>query len=630
MKEIKRNAKSFFRAFDAIAKKENLSLYHIFVFATSKRGRRYILRMFSTIYNFAMQRFFGIPSKFEKDYQKWMKIHFPTQSALNEFKKEAENFTFQPVFSVVLPVYNTPIEYLKTAIDSVINQTYPHWELCISDDCSPDQALRDFIVEMSHTDKRIKYAFRESNGHISENTNTAIGLATGDYIAFMDHDDRLRPDALFQNAKVLNANRHVELLYSDEDKFNDEGIHFRPRFKPDWCPDGFLSQNYLCHFIVVKRSIVTEIGGLRKGFEGSQDYDFLLRATEKTNHIYHIPMMIYHWRSHQGSVAQNNYSKPYAYEAAQRALQEALERRGKEGTVHMVGYMLGLYSIRYAIKDIQKVSIIIPSKNKAELCEDLLTSIFNLTIYPDYEVIIVDNNSDEQSFFDFISKWEQLEPRRFKCIKDNGDFNFSRLINNGVKASSGTYLLMLNNDMKVIDKDWLHALVEQAQFETTGVVGAKLIYKNERIQHAGMVLGMKDDISRHTSARLDKDYPGYDSIIITINNYSSITGACLMVRKAIFNQVGGFDESIPIDFNDLDFCLKVKELGLNNIYLPHVTLFHYESVSRSHPKKSRKSHLIYDQSAAIIRKRWAKYIEHDPCISPYLIYEGNEFNIRMR
>ena len=306
-----------------------------------------------------------------------------------------------------------------------------------------------------------------------------------------------------------------------------------------------------------------------------------------------------------------------------------MARRGRPGTVTMIGHLKGLYAVRYAIRTFDKVSIVIPTKNKANMCDELLASIFEVTCYPNFEVIMVDNGSSEPSFFAMKEKWQKLEPVRFKCIADEGDFNFSRLVNNGVKASSGNYVLLLNNDMKVIDSDWLNALVEQVQFESTGVVGAKLIYKNERIQHAGMVLGMKDEISRHPSARLDRDFPGNDAVVITINNYSSITGACLMVSKKVFNTVGGFDEAIPVDYNDLDFCLKVKELGLNNIYLPHVTLFHYESVSRSHPKKSRKSHLIFEQSAAIIRKKWAKYIAHDPCISPHLIYEGSAFHIQL-
>ena len=558
-----------------------------------------------------------------------MRLHFPTQQDLEKFKREAEAFSYQPVFSIVLPIYNTPMNYLKAAIDSVLAQTYQRWELCISDDCSPNGEPKAYIEALAAKDNRIKFVQRKENGHISENTNSAIALATGDYIAFMDHDDYLRADALFQNAKILNENRQIELLYSDEDKVNDIGEHFKPRFKPDWCPDSFLSQNYLCHFIVVKRAIVNDLGGLRKGFEGSQDYDFLLRATEKTKHIYHIPMILYHWRSHDGSVAKNNFSKPYAFEAGQRAIEEALARRGRPGTVTMIGHLKGLYAVRYAIRTFDKVSIVIPTKNKANMCDELLASIFEVTCYPNFEVIMVDNGSSEPSFFAMKEKWQKLEPVRFKCIADEGDFNFSRLVNNGVKASSGNYVLLLNNDMKVIDSDWLNALVEQVQFESTGVVGAKLIYKNERIQHAGMVLGMKDEISRHPSARLDRDFPGNDAVVITINNYSSITGACLMVSKKVFNTVGGFDEAIPVDYNDLDFCLKVKELGLNNIYLPHVTLFHYESVSRSHPKKSRKSHLIFEQSAAIIRKKWAKYIAHDPCISPHLIYEGSAFHIQL-
>ena len=627
LKELLGKLRSARGNLEGIIKKENLSFYHVFVFLTSRRGRRFILRMLNLGIDFILLKLFGIKTRKNKEYENWRKRNTPSIQQLEEFKSQAAQFNYKPLISIVVPVYNPPIEYLKATIESVKKQVYSNWELCLSDDNSPNKEVRSIIQDYAKNDPRIKYVFRAVNGHISENSNSALSICTGEFIAFLDHDDCLTEEALFENVQLLNEDNRIDLIYSDEDKFDETGRYFDARFKPDWCPDSFLSQNYICHFVVARHSLVKQAGGFRKGFEGSQDYDFLLRITELTPRIRHIAKILYHWRSHSESVAQNKFSKPYAFTAGLHALQESIERRGRPGTVSMIGNLSGLYSVRYDIKVCKKVSVLIPSRNKAELCSVLLDSLFQITNYPDFEVVLIDNNSDAADFKALITKWLQAEPARFRYLRDEDEFNFSRLINNGARFATGEFLLLLNNDMKVIDADWMHAMVEQAQFSTTGAVGAKLIFANERIQHAGMIVGQKNELSRHPFVGYDKDYPGDFSAVITINNYSSVTGACLMVQKSAFEQVGGMDENLPEDFNDLDLCLKLLELGRRNIYLPHVVLFHYESMSRSHPKKSKKSHTVYKNSYAIMAKRWKKYMEHDSCCSTHLHYEGNAFTI---
>lgn len=607
-----------------ILSKQNLSLFRIYTVISSKRGRK-------KIYSFVLKGvklILGIKSKENIAYEIWLKKNYPTSNQLEQFKKEIDSLNFKPTISIILPVYNPPIDFLRKAIDSVINQVYSNWELCISDDYSPFDETRELIKEFAKKDSRIKFVFRSSNGHISENSNSAITLATGEYLAFLDQDDELSPDALFQNIKVLNDDSTIDLIYSDEDKIDARGNHLDPHFKPEWCPDSFLSRNYICHLVVVKALLIKEINGFRIGFEGSQDYDLLLRVTEKTKNIHHIAKVLYHWRLHFSSTSLNSDAKPYAFNNGIKAIEDALLRRRLKGKVSLIDNTPGFYKIRYEILNKEKVTIIIPTKDKADLCEVIIDSIFKLTDYPNYEVILINNNSTEPSFFNMVKKWESLEPNRFSCMSDNNSFNFSHLMNLGAKNAKGKYLLLLNNDTKIIHSDWMTAMVEQAQFKNTGAVGARLLYPNDTIQHAGVIIGL-GGIAGHHHVRFDKDASGYYFYLIATTNFSAVTAACLMVRKDLFDEVDGFDEKLAVEFNDVDFCLKLKDKGYNNIYLPHVTLYHFESISRGHPQKNKKSYQQHLIDLSIFKNKWQKYIDYDPCYNQHFskVFDDYRLNI---
>ena len=453
--------------------------------------------------------------------------------------------------------------------------------------------------------------------------------ATGEYVTLLDQDDLLTPDALFKNVKVLNKDQTVDLIYSDEDKVNEKGQRTDPHFKPDWCPDNFLSRNYLGHLLLLRKDILDQINGFRIGFEGSQDYDLMLRYTEHCKNIHHIPEVLYHWRMHDASTASNEEAKPYAFESGVKALEDALDRRGVKGKVALVENLPGFYSIRYEIENPGKVSVIIPSKNLADITNVAIESIFKLTDYPDFEVILISNNSDEQAFFDLAKKWKEKEPERFVFIEDNGSFNFSRLMNNGAKVATGEYLLLLNNDTEIIHADWMTGMVEQAQRESVGAVGVKLLYPNEAVQHAGVVIGL-GGVAGHSFVNHKRTDPGYFYYLKSISNYSAVTAACLMVKRSVFEEVKGFDEGLAVEFNDVDFCLRVKELGLDNVYLPHVELFHYESISRGHPHKTRKSYNQSMKEVQFFSERWDKYIKNDPCYSKHLSLIFTDFRLRVR
>jgi GT2 family glycosyltransferase len=454
-------------------------------------------------------------------------------------------------------------------------------------------------------------------------------MSTGEYVALLDQDDLLSQDALYKNVLALNENNKIDLIYSDEDKMNEKGQRVDPHFKPDWCPDNFLSRNYLGHLLLLKQSILKEIGGFREGYEGSQDYDLLLRYTEKSKVIHHIPEVLYHWRMHMNSTAVNEEAKPYAFNNGIKALEDALVRRGIAGKVNLIENLPGFYSIRYQIDTFKKVSIIIPSKDKADITNTAIESIFNLTTYPNYEVILISNNSSEQSFFDLVTKWKKLKPDNFVYIEDNGNFNFSRLINNAAKVATGDYLLLLNNDVEIIQKDWMTAMVEQAQRESIGVVGVKLLYSNDTVQHAGVVIGL-GGVAGHSFVGQERNASGYFYYLKSISNYSALTAACILVKKETFEQVNGFDENLAIEFNDVDFCLKVKELGYNNIYLPHVELYHYESISRGHPHKTRKSYQQSMKEVDYFSNKWTSYIQNDPCYSKHLSLIFTDFRLRVK
>lgn len=525
-----------------------------------------------------------------------------------------------------MPVYNTPEVFLREAIQSVLDQVYPDWELCIADDASTAPHIRGILEEYQRKDSRIKVVFRTQNGHISVTSNSALELATGEFIGLLDHDDVLTPDALYEVVSLLNQNPAADMIYSDEDKLNEKGELTGHFFKPDWCPDSFLSRMYTCHFGVYRREIINQIGGFRVGYEGSQDYDLVLRFTEKTNQIFHIPKILYHWRIHSSSAAGGTEAKPYAYEAAKRALQDAIDRRGEPGIVKDVPLYLGHYQIRYKVLNYKKVSIIIPTKDLGEILNRCLESIFTLTIYPDYEVIVIDNGSREPETQEILVKWQEKEPNRFKYYALDIPFNFSKINNDAVSKATGDYLLFLNNDTEVIHPDWIDAMVEQAQRQSIGAVGALLRYPDQVVQHAGVVVGI-GHFAAHSHRMASETDPGYYGQIISMSNYSAVTAACLMCRREVFEQVGGFDEQLAVAYNDVDFCLKLVEEGYRNIYLPHVVLYHYESKSRGYdttPDKLQR----FMQEVTLMRQRWQRYVDHDSCYNPNLTLSASDYSLR--
>ncbi|MEA5541439.1 glycosyltransferase family 2 protein [Limnoraphis robusta Tam1] len=525
-----------------------------------------------------------------------------------------------------MPVYNTPEQFLREAIQSVIDQVYPYWELCIADDASTRSSIQPILAEYQEKDSRIKVVFRTQNGHISEASNSALELATGEFIALLDHDDVLTPDALYEIVHLLNQHPEADMIYSDEDKLNEEGELASPFFKPDWCPDSFLSRMYTCHLGVYRRELVNQVGNFRVGYEGSQDYDLVLRFTEKTDHIFHIPKVLYHWRIHSESAASGTEAKPYAYQAAVKALQDAIDRRGEKGVVQQVKGFPGHYIVRYEIKEYKQVSIIIPTRDLGEILDRCLESIFTKSTYPNYEVIVIDNGSVEDYTHQVIAKWSEKESSRFNCYRLDIPFNYSKLNNYAVSQAKGDYLLFLNNDTEVITSDWIEAMVEQAQRPSIGAVGALLLYPDDTIQHAGVVMGMRD-VAAHSHQNCQASQPGYYGQIASMNNYLAVTAACLMCRREVFERVGGFDEQLAIAYNDVDFCLKLVQQGYRNLYLSHVLLYHDESKSRGDEDTPEKLYR-YMEEVKLIRQRWRKFIDNDPCYNPNLTLSQFDYSIK--
>lgn len=546
---------------------------------------------------------------------------------IKQIRRSIHGFEQKPLFSVIMPTYNPRIDLFTKAIDSVIRQLYPHWELCIADDCSTDPEVRETLEKYCREDERVKVVYRSENGHISRASNSALELATGEYAVLMDHDDLLREDALYEMARAVNYYGNADLIYSDEDKIDEWGIHSEPHFKPDWCPENLLSRNYLGHVCTFKTAQLRDVGAWRAGYEGSQDYDLILRYTEIYNKVIHIPEVLYHWRVHSESAAMSEAVKPYAYRAAQKALLEAMNRRGWEATVDFLDSFRG-YRIRFNLLNQQAlVSIIIPSKNKAELLRKCFRSIERLSTYRNFEIILIDNLSDEKDFFKLVNQYSGQKKISFKCVQDKESFNFSRLINLGRRNASGDFLLLLNNDTEVISPDWLEAMMEHAQRREIGVVGAKLLYDNDTIQHAGVVVGL-GGAAGHVLVGEDRDGPGYFNYVNMLNTYSAVTAACFMVRTAVFDEVGGFDESFGTEYNDVDFCLKVREAGYQNLYVPHCELYHHESMSRGHPHSTAESYKKHVREVNLFRKKWKNYVERDPCYNPNLSLGVHNFGLK--
>lgn len=561
-------------------------------------------------------------------YELWLQENSPKSEDLRQMAEQVKVLKYQPLISIIMPVYNTPKELLQEAIESVLAQVYRHWELCIADDTSPKPYIKEVLANYAAKDERIKVVFRTKNGHISASSNSALEVATGEFIALLDHDDILAPEALYEMAVFLNQHPEADMIYSDEDKLNEQGKRTDPFFKPDWCPDSLLSRMYTCHLGVYRHSLIQQVGGFRVGYEGSQDYDLVLRVTEKTDKIFHIPKVLYHWRIHSESTAGNHQAKSYAEQAATKALTDALERRGEKcSKIVSPPESPGVYIIRYQIPEYKLVSIIIPTRNLGKILDRCLKSIFEKSTYPNYEVIVIDNGSDEPETAGIIANWKCQEPHRFKCYEYNIPFNYSSINNYAVTKAKGDYLLFLNNDTEVITSDWLEAMVEQAQRQTIGAVGALLLYPDNTVQHAGVVMGV-GGVAGHSHKHFPASHQGYVSQLASVNNYSAVTAACLMCRREVFQKVGGFEELLSVAFNDVDLCLNIASHGYRNIYLPHVILYHYESKSRGKEDTLEKQQR-FQQETEKMQQKWGHLIEQDPCYNPNLSREQENYSLRI-
>lgn len=507
-----------------------------------------------------------------EEYNNWFIQHNPHG---NTTIKQIE-YPYSPLISIITPVFNTDKIFLEKCIQSVLSQTYQNWELCLADDCSSKTYIKEVLNKYSKIDKRIKVIFRNKNGHISRASNSALKLASGEFIALVDHDDELWPNALSEVVKVLNTNPKIDFIYSDEDKIDANGVHVDPFFKPDWSPDLFLSTNYLCHLSIIRRKLVNKVGGFRPGFEGSQDYDLFLRVTELSNQIYHIPTILYSWRKVPGSTAAIYSSKNYANSASINALQDSLHRRNIEGFVKN-GLKLGSFKINYPIFHNPKVSIIIPTKDKVSLLQKCINSIINKTNYKNYEIIVVDTGSIEPSTLKYFNSIKTNSKISILTIADNL-FNYSKVNNNASTKAKGEYLLFLNNDTEVVNPQWLEELLALGQLPHVGPVGAKLLYPNKKIQHAGIEL-LSNGWPHHFSI----NYPDAESYSFPYLNYkdiiknpSAVSGACLLISKEKFNKLGGFNESYPLEFQDVDLSIRSRQQGYFPSYTPYAVLIHHE------------------------------------------------------
>ena len=521
-----------------------------------------------------------------------------------------------PLISVLLPVYNPDLKFLQAAIDSVRNQIYPKWELCLADDASTDPEVRPFLEATARSDARIKVTFRKSNGHISACSNSALSLATGEWCALLDQDDVFSENALAFVALEIAEHPEAGLIYSDEDKIDNHGARSNPFFKTDWNPELFLGQNFINHLGVYRRSLLHEIGGFRKGYEGSQDYDLALRCVEKLRpaQVRHIPQVLYHWRMAEGSLAAAADAKPYAKEAARRAIGDHLRRMGIAAQVVACPENVESHRVIYELaKPEPLVSIVIPTRDRVELLRQCVRSLRAVTDYPRTEIVIVDNNSVEAATHDYLR--ELVKKKIARVAEEHGPFNFSRLINRGVAAAQGEVVGLLNNDIEAEDKGWLREMVSQAMRADVGAVGSRLWYPTGGLQHGGVILGL-GGVAGQVYHMIPRGHPGYFNRAFLQQNYSALTAACLVLRKDVFVDVGGFDQiNLSINFNDVDFCLRIRERGLQIIWTPYANLIHHESASRGHQRTLAEQNQFF-REAEYMQKRWGAELQCDPFYSP--------------
>lgn len=534
-----------------------------------------------------------------------------------------------PRISILVPVYNTPPRFLKACVDSVLLQTYADWELCLHDDASTHPNTLQVLSRLQKADLRIKLSRSSANQNISLATNAALEMASGEYVTFLDHDDALDPDALSQVAAAIAGNPQAEWIYSDEDKIEPSGLRHTPFFKPDWNPDLLRSFNYVTHLAVYKRELLERIGCMRPGFEGAQDYDLALRAAEAVpaQRIVHIPKILYHWRRIPASTAADTRAKPYADAAGKRALREHLERTGVKAKV-LSGIIPTFYRVKRQVQGEPSVAIIIPFRDRLDLLDRCVSSIRQRSTYRSYRLLLVDNKSSDPAVLRYLASTEQMPDTR--VIPYPHEFNYSALNNYAVSQTDCDYILLLNNDTEVIARDWLQLLLEHAQRPEVGAVGARLLFPDRSVQHAGVVL-LATGPGHSFKGSLDYDH-GYFGLSSVIRDCSAVTGACLMTRRELYEEAGGLDEvNLPIAYNDVDYCLRLREKGYLIVYTPYAKLFHHESVTRGYDDKLARKSASEAQRVKSERdymaRRWSAWMTRDPYYNPNLTQTREDYRL---
>lgn len=535
---------------------------------------------------------------------------------------------YRPLISIALPVYNPRVEWLCECLESVLAQSYPHWQLCIADDASSDPVVRDTLERYAQQDDRIEVTFRTSNGHICAASNSALSRVRGEFVALLDHDDRLSPNALLRVAEALQRSPDAGLLYSDEDKITAEGLRYDPHFKPQWNPDLLLAQNYISHLGVYRTSLVLEVGGFREGYEGAQDHDLALRVTERlqARQIVHIPYILYHWRAGKGSTALDSGQKSYTTEAGLAAVRDHLARQDAKAAVQ-AGRFPNTYRVCWPQpRPTPLVSLLIPTRDRVEILRPCVDAILTRTEYPNFEVLILDNQSECPDTLAFMSDVTERDAR-VRVLRWNHLFNYSAINNFGAHHARGEILGLVNNDIEPINGDWLDEMVRQVSRPEIGCVGAKLYYPNDTIQHGGVILGL-GGVAGHAHKYSDRQDPGYFYRLHLVHNFSAVTAACLLVRKEVFKEVGGLDETnLPIAFNDVDFCLKVRGAGYRNLWTPYAELYHHESASRGSDDTAAKRARA-NAEVEYMRQTWGRDLDSDPAYNPNLTLAYEDFSLR--
>ena len=549
----------------------------------------------------------------EVPYGPWYRAYIPTEETLETQRKQ--KFDYSPLISIAVPAYQTPVEFLRQMIESLIVQTYSNWELCIVNASPDNEEMQKVLAEYSAGDSRVRFCNLKENLGIAENTNRAFAMTKGEFVGLLDHDDLLAPNALYEIVKILQDHPQADALYTDEDKVTTElDEHFQPHLKPDFNLDLLRSNNYICHFFVVRKSIVEKAGGFRKEFDGAQDYDFIFRCTENAGEVLHVPEILYHWRTHKASTADNPASKMYAFEAGKRAIEAHLERTGTKGEVSHT-QDLGFYRVKYPVQRKPLVSVIIPNKDEKETLQTCLEMLEKNTGYQNFEIIIVENNSTTDEIFRYYK--ELSGNRKIHLLRWGKEFNYSAINNFAVAHAKGEYLLFLNNDVKSINSDWLEEMLGVCQRPEVGGVGAKLIYPDNTIQHAGCVIGM-GGIAGHMFVDMPADRTGYLHKASLLQDMSAVTAACLLMKKEVFEQAGGFTEELAVAFNDVDLCLKVRKNGYLIVYDPYVKLYHMESKTRG-AEDSKEKVRRFQTEIEYMRCHWIDILKNgDPCYNKNL------------